>query len=380
MRSLSKQELLALAEERGGLRVSIFLPTHGPGDGEQQDVIRLRNLLRDAERRLTVAGLRPPKARDLLAPGVALAEDAAFWRDAAGGIALFLAGDGRRHLRLPYHLRELVVVGTRFHVKPLLPFCCGDGRFYVLALSQRRVRLFEADREELREVELPGVPAGLAEAMRFDDRQEQIQLHETGPARPGGRPAAMFHGHGVGSDDAKDRILRYFREVDRGVHGVLGAGRAPLVLAAVDYLHPLYRVASSYPHILEEGVPGNPDLLDPRVLHRRAWTLVRDRFRWDQQAAAARFRELEGGDRATSDLRRIVPAAVAGQVESLLVPMDTEQWGAADTATGVVQLHREPRPGDVDLLDLAAVETLRHGGAAYPLEPGQTRPAATLRY
>jgi hypothetical protein len=379
MRLISNETLIELADERDGPRVSIFMPTQGPG-GERQDPIRLRNLLRQAEHRL-VTGLRHSQARDLLAPGLELAEDAAFWREAAaGGLALFLADDGARRLRLPYRPRELVVVGDRFHIKPLLPLLCGDGRFYLLALSQHRVRLFAGDRDSLRELKLPGVPAGLAEAMRLDDRHEQLQLHQSGPARPGGRPAAMFHGHGVGTDDAKDRILRFFRDVDHGVQHAVGNGRAPLVLAAVDYLRPLYRAASSYPQILERGLSGNPDHLGPHELHRRAWMLVGDRFRSDQRAVAGRCRALERRGRATSDLRQIVPAAIAGRVESLLVPMGAEQWGSVDPATGAAQLHRRARPGDVDLLDLAAVETLRHGGTAYPLQEGQTRPAAILRY
>jgi hypothetical protein len=380
MRLLSSKDLVVLADERGGPRVSIFLPTHEPGS-EQQDPIRLRNLLREAERRLATAGLRHPQARDVLAPGFELAGDASFWRDIpVGGLALFLAGDGGRHLRLPYHPRELVVVGDRFHVKPLLPLLCGDGRFYLLALSQRRVRLFEGDRDGLQALALRDVPADLAEAMRFDDRHEQLQLHQTGPARPAGRPAATFHGHGVGSDDAKDRILRYFREVDHGVQRALGNNRAPLVLAAVDYLRPLYRAASTYPHLLAQGVSGNPDHLDPHTLHRQAWTVVGDRFGSGQRAAAARYRALEHQDLATQDLDRIVLTAAAGQVEALLVPLDSERWGTTNPVTGAAQLHREPDPGDVDLFDLAAVETLRHGGTAYPLEPGQTRPAAILRY
>jgi hypothetical protein len=379
MRLLTTQGLVALADERDGPRVSIFLPTQGPGS-ERQDPIRLRNLLRQAERRL-VTGVRQPEARELLAPGLKLAEDAAFWREAAaGGLALLLAGDGARRLRLPYRPRQLVVVGDRYHLKPLLPLLYGDGRFYLLALSQHRVRLFAGDRDGLRELALPGVPAGLAEAMRLEDREEQLQLHQSGLARPGGRPAAIFHGHGVGADDAKDRILRFFREVDHGVQRAVGNGQAPLVLAAVDYLRPLYRAASTHPQILERGVSGNPDHLGPHELHRRAWALVGDRFRSDQRAVAGRCRALEQRGRATSDLRRIVAAALGGRVESLLVPMGTEHWGSVDPATGAAQLHRRARPGAVDLLDLAAVETLRHGGTAYPLQEGQTRPAAILRY
>jgi Bacterial archaeo-eukaryotic release factor family 7 len=379
MRLVSTETLVELADERDGPRVSIFLPTQGPG-GERQDPIRLRNLLREAEHRL-VTGLRHSQVRDLVAPGLELAEDAAFWREpAAGGLALFLADDSDRRLRLPYRPRELVVVGDRFHLKPLLPLLCGDGRYYLLALSQHRVRLFAGDRDSLRELELPDVPADLDEAMRLDDRHEQLQLHQSGPARPGGRPAAMFHGHGVGTDDAKDRILRFFREVDHGVQRAVGDQRAPLVLAAVDYLRPLYRAASTHPQILAQGLSGNPDHLGAHELHRRAWRLVGDRFRSDQRAVAGRCRALEQRGRATSDLRRIVAAAVGGRVESLLVPMGAEQWGSVDPATGAAKLHRRARPGDVDLFDLAAVETLRHGGTAYPLQEGQTRPAAILRY
>ena len=354
MRPLTTQELVALADERDGPCVSINLPTHGPG-GEQQDPIRLRE---PAPGGRTPAGwpVAPFPDQGSARPRPAAGLRRRLRREAAaGGLAIALAGDGPRRLRLPYRPRELVG-RDRFHVKPLLPLLWG---WPVLPAGAQpapgaavRGRPGRPARAELHDV-----PAGLAEAMRLEDREEQLQLHQTGPARPGGRPAAVFHGHGVGADDAKDRILRFFRDVDHGVQRALGNGRAPLVLAAVDYLRPLYRAASSYPQILEQGLSGNPDHLGAHDLHRRAWTLVGHRFRSDQQAVAVRCRALERRGRATSDLRRIVPAAVGGRVESLLVPMGAEQWGSVDPATGAAQLHRRWRPGDVDLLDLAAVET-----------------------
>jgi hypothetical protein len=246
------------------------------------------------------------------------------------------------------------------------------------------VRLFAGDRDGLGAVALPGVPASLAEAMRLDDREEQLQLHETGLARPGGRPAAVFHGHGVGSDDAKDRILRYFREVDRGVRAAIRDAHAPLLLAAVDYLVPIYHAASTHPHLVEPSLHCNPDRLDPATLHRRAWAVIGDDFRREPPAAAAQWRRLAGTGLAISDLREVVLAAIAGRVETLLVPMDVERWGVADAASGTVEAHEPARLGDVDLLDLAMVETLRHHGSAYPLDPAELadggRPAAILRY
>ncbi len=384
MQTLSRQGLLALADQENGVQVSILLPTRGAGPDERQDAMQLHHLLRQAERALAAARMGAPGSRRLLAPAAQLAERPAFWRAPAGGLALFLAQGATHDLRLPYQPREQVVVGRRFHVKPLLPLLCGDGRFYLLALRQGRVRLWEGDRDRLRAVDLPGVPASLAEAMRLDDREEQLQVHEAGLARPGGRPAAVFHGHGVGSDDAKDRILRFFREVDRGVLGAIRDVRAPLLLAAVDYLVPIYRAASTHPNLLEQSLHCNPDRLDPATLHRRSWAMVGDRFRWQQRAAAARWRELAGTGLTTSDLPGVVMAAFGGRVETILVPMDAERWGVADPASGTVEVHERARPGDVDLFDLAMVESLRHRGSAYPLDPAELpdggRPAAVLRY
>jgi hypothetical protein len=385
MQALSRQGLLALADREDGALVSIFLPTHGAGPDERQDAMRLRNLLRDAEHRLDAAGMRGGQSRRLLAPAAELAERPAFWRAPGGGLALFLAESDSDYLRLPQQPHELVVVGRRFHVKPLLPLLGGSGRFYVLALSQGQVRLFAGDREQLRAISLPAeVPASLADAMRLDDREEQLQLHETGLARPGGRPAAVFHGHGIGTDDAKDRILRYFREVDRGVHAAIRDAHAPLVLAAVDYLVPIYHAASTHPHLLEWRLHCNPDRLDPVTLHQRAWAAVGDSFRWKQRAAAAHWRRLAGTGLAISDLRQVVLDAIAGRVETLLVPMDAERWGVADAASGTVEVHEHAQPGAFDLLDLAMVETLRHHGNAYPLDPAESangsQPAAILRY
>ena len=91
MKMLNRKELKGLVENPKGPCVSIFIPTHFKGPETQQDPIRLKNLLREAEQRLVELEIRPVEARELLAPAAALLDDADFWQHQSNGLALFMA-------------------------------------------------------------------------------------------------------------------------------------------------------------------------------------------------------------------------------------------------------------------------------------------------
>ncbi len=137
---VSRAELKTLNEEPDGSCVSIFLPTHRAGTQTQQDPIRLKNLLREAEERLLAKGLRAPEVDELVAPARESLDDSDFWRHQSNGLAVFLSPGVLRYYRLPLNFEDLVIVANRYHLKPLLPLLTGDGQFYVLALSQNEVR------------------------------------------------------------------------------------------------------------------------------------------------------------------------------------------------------------------------------------------------
>jgi hypothetical protein len=178
-------------------------------------------------------------------------------------------------------------------------------------------------------------------------------------------------GHGVSIDTKKADLLSYFRRIDRALHPLLREEKAPLVLAAVDYLQPLYRRASTYPQLLEVGVEGSPDRLSNRELHDRAWPLVKPLFEAARRRVAAQYRQLAGTERASADLETVVAAAYAGRVETLFVALGRPVWGVFDAAAGRTERHEEPSFGDVDLLDFAAAHTLAHGRTVYAVEPNE---------
>jgi Bacterial archaeo-eukaryotic release factor family 7 len=200
----------------------------------------------------------------------------------------------------------------------------------------------------------------------------------------GGRHPAIFHGQGVGTDEDKDDLLRYFQHIDRGLHDLLRDETAPLVLAGVEYLFPIYQQANSYTHLLQQGIAGNPDKLKAETLRGKAWPIVEPVVLQAQQEAAALYRDLASTERTSRNISEIVPAAYYGRVASLFVARDQEQRGTFDPATGTLQVHEQAEPGDEDLLDLAATQTLLHGGSAYAVEqtdmPDEAPLAAVFRY
>lgn len=365
MDTLTRNDLKTLLADRQGPCVSLFMPTHR--GGAEQDPIRWRNLLAQAEERLAT-GLRRPESKKLLQPAWKRLEEPIFWKSQSDGLACFLSAAEMRCYRLPAAFAELVVVGDRFHVKPLLPLLISNGRFYMLAVSQNRVRLLQGTAHSAHEIDLKGVPTSLAQAMQFHDRDEPLMFH-TRPAGGAGSWGAIFHGQGVGIDDHKDDLLRYFQQIDRGLHELLRDEHAPLVLAAVEYLWPIYHKANTYSHLLQRGVAGNPDHWSDQKLHDQAWAIVGPHFQKAQEEAAALYVRLAGTGRVARSLEELVRAAHQGQIEILFVAADKERWGTLDVREGTVRLDEGPKPGNEDLLNLAAINTLAHGGTVYVVPP-----------
>ena len=382
MKLFSVDELKTLTEKPSGSCVSIYMPTHRMGTTTQQDPIRFKNLMRQAEELLVGGGLRGQDARDLLEQAKKL-DNSEFWQYQSDGLAIFISTNVFRHYCLPLDFEELVVVTDRFHFKPLLPLLTSDGKFYILALSQNDVRLLQGTRYSVSEVDLEDVPQSIAEALKYDDPEKQFQFH-TGTPQVGGDRAGMFHGQGAGNDEQKDRLLRYFRKVSGGVEELLKTQRSPLVLAGVDYLLPIYKEANNYPNLMEDGITGNPEELKAEKLHSSAWEIVQPYFDQVEQDVVNRYQELAGTGQTANNLQDVVSAAYYQRIESLFVPVGMQQWGLFNPSTSEIQLHQKHEPGDEDLMDFAAIHTVLNGGTVYAVEPekvpGDAPLAAVFRY
>jgi len=358
-----------LAAWRGDIAVSLFLPTTPVTLDTDADRIQLKNLAKEAISQLEAAGADKRRVGPLAEELDDLVDDDDFWRYQAKGLVIFATPDNLRTYRVPNTLEPMVKVSDRFHLKPLLRSTSFCNAGYVLALADGSVRLVEVSGDLLAAaVPVSGMPTDAASSV--------------GKASIAAR---SYSGRIGGSEGKKVRLRQYARQVDAALRGLLAGSSLPLVLASVEALGAIYRSVNTYPHLVAQGIEGNPERLSDAELA----TAAREVFDALHQAQIADWQDLYRArlneDRATSDLVRAARAATYGAVGSLLVDMDQAVHGTVDEADGRVVFAESAGADSYGVADEVARRVLGSGGqvlavrAADMPEPGQPV-AAILRW
>jgi hypothetical protein len=399
-----QDEFRALAEAEGPALVSIYLPTARFGPDVAQGPIRLKKLLAEARQRFAeqieqaervaeaASGAVLPeheRAEAIGWPSVrefdrrlesveAHLDDPVYWNHRDEGLAIFVAPDGVHEHSLPVGVGELVVVGSRFDLRPLLPAVSRGRSFYVLALSQKLVRLFEASIAGIRELSLKDaeVPGRLEDAVGWDWSEESLQFRSGPGARARvdggggarGGQSAVYHGHGdVG--DRKDELRRYLMQVDRGLAAVIEDPKLPMVVAAVDYLLPILGEVSKLGNE-RVALPGNPDRLSDLELHQAALDVVRPALEAADQALLERLRDTAHTDRTALGLDDVWRSGVEARHSVLFIDPSAECWGGLPNPGLSPELHADRTPHSVDLLDEVWRQAWRVSADIVPVAPG----------
>lgn len=389
MDTFTRQNLKQLTAVDDDPALSIYMPTRRSGREVRQNPIRFKNVMKQASAQLSERAAQGDAIRRMLGKASSLEMDEDWWQHQSDGMAMFLAADHFACYRVPLSFSERVVVGKRFYVRPMIRLLQGDGRFYVLAVSQNRVRLLEGTQFAVSELDAQGLPSDLRSALNIDEyvsslQQHSVQPHATADATMAG--SMMFHGQGGSDPDIKkkDEIIQYFRRINAALSDFLDNARVPLVFAGVGYLFPLFQQACDHKALVKTPVTGNPDHWKPEQIHAEAWAIVEPSFRRDREMAWQRYLDSAHSETATDDLETIIQAACMEQIDTLLVAEDAEQWGVVDPQTGAVVSLQADAVKAEELINLAVVQTLTHGGTVYcfPRDhfDGERVAAAVLRY
>ena len=224
-----------------------------------------------------------------------------------------------------------------------------------------------------------GIPANIEEALRLDGPQKSLQMHS-------GDGGGMFHGQGPSDEEQKVWIEQYLNLVDTSLKEIFREQNAPLVLAGVDYLLPMYRKVSEYQNIMEEGITGGPENLRPEELQEQAWRIVETYFHQETKKTVEQYQQLADTDKATDNIEEIVAAAFNGRVDKLILSVENQIWGSFNPKNGKVicSSNGQSKEYNLALLDFTAMNTLQNGGTICALSqdemPTDSPIAAVFRY
>ncbi len=365
---LNKKQFENLANFHGPECVTIYIPTHRAGQevNEGQDQILFKKQLKDVASGLEARGFNEREIDEYLRAARDLLNETYLWRNLSDGLVLFIGKDFFRYFTVPVRFEEFTYISDHFYLRPLLPLFTGDGRFFVLAISLKGVKFYEGTRHSITEVYVKDLtPARLEEVVGYDYEQKSLNYRS---GQTGDRGNAMFHGHGEGKEDRKDEIKRFLRAVNDGLMEMLHDEDAPLVVACVDYLYPIFREVNDYRYLLENFITGNPEHWTPMILHEKSWVVVRPVFEKVVDDKRQGFNDLLATERTSYHIEDIVPAAISGRVDTLFVRDVGDVFGIYDTAENKVEVDTEKKLGSASLLNLAAVKTFLNGGTVFLLE------------
>ncbi len=327
---------------------TITLPTARTGAEVREGPIRLRNL---ADR--AMAGLRElsddAELDELSEQFDALRSDHDFWEHQADGLVVLASARGLRTFRVAATLPENVRVTESPGLYDLALHVDGEDVWFIVAVSQNRVRLLRATGDSVDELPLEDIPASFDDAVGGIERQEYLSW----TAQPGG--GAQFHGHGGGGENDKVWVEKFLRRVVDGL-GTHSSrpGTGTVVLAGVEALVASLRSIWGAPGILAASVEGNPDHLSSEQLHDAALPLVEAARQRREQDFLERLGAV--GLHGSDDILR---AAAEGRVAELAL------GAAADHADRVAADH-------------AIRDTVAFGGSVVPMraltEPMVARP------
>jgi hypothetical protein len=88
---------------------------------------------------------------------------------------------------------------------------------------------------------------------------------------------------------------------------------------------------------------------------------------------------------AVNNLESIVAGAIHGRVAALfIINKSPHIWGALNEKEQNISIHDHQLPGDEELIERSAIETLLRGGSVYIMDrvdmPDETDAAAIMRY
>lgn len=271
--------------------ISIVLPTHRHAPDNAQDRVVLKNLIHDAKAQLLGRfGERDVKEILQALDEVEASHDHQHNRSS---LAIFVSKDVCETLHLNIPAEAQLVIEDNFATRVLVDAMTTPNVYYILALSEKNVRLLEATLNQAHE----------SSAAHF-------------PLANGHQ--AVSHKQRANWEKVQDKQTReYFEHVDERLAEVMDAYPMPLVLAGTENTLGHFLQVTRHGDRVLTTFPGNFEQATPGEVGKVAWPYVHERLRELQAASLAKLEEARHQMKLAVGVAEVYATAKEGRGEIL---------------------------------------------------------------
>lgn len=334
-----KEQLKAIAEIQGMPCVTISFNTHRTRPSNQKDELNLKNHIKEAERRLSEEF---PKNEivSLLDRLKNLEVDVNLNKES---IHIFVNNDMTEVIRSNWPVAiEGVFVDTSFAIRPLIKNYNREKGYYILLLSQKEVRLYEAENDKIvKEIENDDFP--------FTE-------------------ATYTMTHLVVSSDSErldNKVRDFYNVVDKALQRVNNENEKICIVVSTEDNFSLLNQVADYPQIYPGYFSIDFNKIHLPEIETKAWDKVTQLQSADRTKLINEMKEAVSTGNVVTDLQEIYQAVLDGRGDLLIVHQDFQQAVrmTGDRTFDFVNDSKEPEALD-DITSLIAWEVIKKKGQA----------------
>lgn len=343
--NIKLKELKDIISERC---VTIILNTHRTSPDNKKDPLTLKNLIKEAEERL----FADESKRDakILVDRLKALESKIDHSHNLESLVLFVNEDIAEYTRLPIAVEDRVVIDYTFATRDLVRALHFETNYYVLVLSQQKVRLIEAFNDKV--VAEIGNPFPI----------ENNQFYSTNKAELSN------------ANRQTNLVAEFFNRVDKEVNKIRKENPLPVLICTEEgNFHEYLKIADQKQAIFDTFL--NKNRVDEKDHHiiAEAWKTAKDYMASKNNARKAELEQAVSQNKFLSDTNEIWQAIKEGRVQTLFIEEDKFQpaiW-ENDQITYLSDELRNKKEVVDDIYDELIEANMNYGGDVVFLPKGE---------
>lgn len=295
-------------------KVSIYMPTHRTSPQNKQDPIVFKNLVKQAEKELA-----SKYSEELWKPIIEKlneiqSDTVNFWQHTKEGLVIFVSAEELELFYLRQEQEEIVIVGTDYHVIPLIGSYQAAVPAYLVSLSRDSIDLYTIDQYSYERYETDSIKTSFYEL--YDDMDYRGENRVSNPSA--GSPN-MYHGLHTKSDMIeKDRDI-YFRYLDKAFNLLVKETSSKILLAGTSENIAAFRKIAKGSFYLNYSINQPIQSLNDKAIKKELTKALTPTFDKEQEKVISRLNIAIRENKTTSIINEIEKMVDTGQVAELVI-------------------------------------------------------------